>query len=241
MSNELLQVRTALATTTNTVGVVNSAAGGAEIQKLIDTAIVESVNRAVDFRPMVSRKPLNQLAYIWNMRTGLGNKVAFYSEGATGTPDPSPKTQLTAIAKSIRADYEVTGLQMAASASYYSALADEAKDAATALVMAEEMAFLCGSDAAAYGLAGAYDGLIQLMGSFGAFGDTDVIYGTARAAARPELDVAVVLAAPAALDDLDLEDLDAAITNSNKAGAKGAKRIFLVSEERADEISQLRS
>jgi hypothetical protein len=240
MSNDaLMEIRTALRTDTNTDGVVHSAAGGAEIQKLIDRAIVDSVNRMTDFRGVVRRRPHNQLAYIWNIRTGLGNKVAFYPEGDTGTPDPSPKLQLNAVAKSIRSDYEVTGLHASASASYYNAIADEAIDAASALVLAEEMCFISGADTNAYGMTGAYDGLLQLMGSFAAFGDTDVIYGLARAGARPALDVGVVLADPTSAVALELKHLDATITSSNKAGGKGRNRAFVVSEERHDEINQL--
>ena len=104
MINEpLLQVRAALLTSSNTVGVVASSQGGAEINKRIDSMMIDAVNRSVDLRPMVTRKPLDQLSYIWNLTTDFENsRVAFYSEGAAGTPQPSKRTQLFAVAKAIR-------------------------------------------------------------------------------------------------------------------------------------------
>jgi len=240
MDEPLLQVRAALQTSSNTVGVVASAHGGAEINKRIDSIMVDAVNRSVDLRPMVSRKPHDQLAYIWNVTTDFENsRVAFYSEGGTGTPQPSKRTQLAALAKSIRADYEVTNMHIAGSSSYYNALEDEARNTVAALVIAEEKVFICGSDTVAYGLSGAYDGLIQLMDSNAAYGSTNTVYGVARAAARDELDVQVVHAAPTTTAALTLAHLDSSITASDKRGAKGAKRIFFCSPERHDKINQL--
>lgn len=241
--NKLMEVRTSLTTTSNTGGGdTRTGVGGVEIQKLIDRLIVEDINRQTDFRQLVSRKPLNQAAYIWNIRKSLGSttKADFYSEGGTGTPYPSEKKQLVAAAKALRSDYEVTGLMVAASSSYYDAAADEARDAVSELILREEKSFICGTDASAYGDTGSYVGLLQLMGSYVTFSSTTTTYGTARASGETWLDVSLVAAAASgSTDALTLADLDSAITTSNKVGGKGDRRIFLVSEERGDEISQL--
>ena len=237
-----MEVRTALATTTNTTGVLGSGAGGAEINKMIDKIMVDFINREVEFSPMVSRIPMDQLAHVWNIKTNLGSteKAAFYGDGATGTPYPSNKTQLYAVAKSFRADYEVTGLMMAGSASYYNALEDESKDALSALKLLEEKSILCGTDTSAYGYANAFLGLLQLMGSNATFGDTDTIYGVARTGARDELDVSLVAAAGSGLTaDISLDALDASIRVSNTQGARAAKRLFLCSYAMHDAINAL--
>ena len=241
MINEpLLQVRAALLTSSNTVGVVASSQGGAEINKRIDSMMIDAVNRSVDLRPMVTRKPLDQLSYIWNLTTDFENsRVAFYSEGAAGTPQPSKRTQLFAVAKAIRSDYEVTNLHVAGSSSFYNAMEDEARNAVAALVIAEEKSYICGANTSAYGLTGAYDGLLDLMDSNAAYGSTSTVYGVARASARDELDVQVVHAAPTTTAALTLAHLDSAITSSDKRGVKGNKRMFFVSPERHDKINQL--
>ncbi len=236
----LMEVRTALATSTNTTGVLGSTAGGAEIQKVIDENIVDSFNRDTDFARMVKRKPLDQLAYIWDLRVDQGlSKAAFYTEGAAGTPDPAQTVQLNAIAKSLRSDYEVTGLM--AATSFLSALEDEAKEAITAINLAEEKAMICGTDTSAYGLANSYQGLLQLMGSYQTFGSTTTVHGIARASGKTYLDVQIVScgASLIATGAPALTDLKSGITKSNKAGGKGHKRIFLMSEERADQIDSL--
>lgn len=242
MYDPLISVRGALLTTSNTTGGDSrTGVGGNEIQKMIDRLIVDDVNSEVDFRPLVPRKVTDQKAYIWNVRTDLGStsKAAFYGSGAAGTPYPSSKTQLVAQTYALRADYEVTGIMLAASSSYYDALADEAQTAVREMGLAEEKSFLCGTDTSAYGLASGYDGLLQLMGSNATFSDTDTIYGTARASARDELDVSLVAAGATSQDALELKDLDEAIRKSNDKGAKTHKRIFLCSTARQFEISQL--
>lgn len=238
----MMEVRTALTSTTNTTGSDSrTGIGGAEILKQIDKVIVDYVNRSVDFSTLVDRKNMDQLAYIWNIRLDLGStdKAAFYSDGATGTPYPSTKIQYVATAKAMRSDYEVTGLMMAASASYYDALADEARDALSQLKIAENKAMLCGTDTASYGLANSYLGLLQLMGSNATFTDTDTVYGTARAAARNELDVSLVAAGATSQDALDLADLDNAIIQNERNGGKGDDRIFLCTPEREAELNRL--
>lgn len=241
LGNPLLAVRAALSTTSNTGGADSrSGVGGVEIQKMIDRIIVDDINRNVDLRPLVQRRAFDQLAYIWNIRVDLGStsKAAFYSDGGGGTPYPSTKQQYVAPAKALRADYAVTGLMIAGSKSYYDAIEDEARDAVSRMALVEEAAFICGTDTSAYGVASAYDGLLQLMGSNATFADTDTVYGTARASGRDELDVSLVAAGATSQDALDLADMDSAIRLSDDAGGKGNRRIFFVSTARGDEINQ---
>jgi len=239
--DSLAEVRTALTSTTNTTGGdARSGIGGVEIQKMIDRMIVDALNRGTDIRPRIRRRPMNQLAFIWNIRTNLGStgKAAFYSDGATGTPYPSTKVQYFAPAKAYRADYEVTGLMLAGSASYYDAIEDESRDSLDALKLLEEKSIICGSDTSAYGFANSFSGLLQLMGSNATFGDTDTIYGTARASARDELDVQLVGAGSTTTGPFDLSLLDSAITKSNKQDGGAGTKIFFMSLERLDEVSQ---
>jgi len=239
--DSLAEVRTALTSTTNTTGGdARSGIGGVEIQKMIDRMIVDALNRGTDLRQRLRRRPMNQLAFIWNIRTNLGStaKAAFYSDGATGTPYPSSKIQYFAPAKAYRADYEVTGLMLAGSASYYDAIEDEARDALDSLKLLEEKSIICGSDTSAYGFANSFNGLLQLMSSNATLGDTTSIYGTARAAARDELDVQLVGAASTTTGPFDLSLLDSAITKSNKQDGGSGLKVFFMSLERLDEISQ---
>ena len=242
LGDPLMSVRAALLTTTNTTGGdARSGVGGNEIQKMIDRFIIDDVNTAVDFIPRVARKPIpaGNLIFQWNLKYDLGStsKAAFYTEGASGTPFGSRQIQLFAPAKGLRSDYAVSGLMQ--SAAFYDILGDEATDALREMQLVEEKACLCGTDTSAYGVASAYDGLLQLMGSNATFTDTDTIYGTPRATARDELDVSLVAAGATTQDALDLKDLDSAIQKSNDAGGKGAKRIWLCSTAREFEINQL--
>jgi len=242
LGDPLLSVRAALNSTTNTTGGdARTAIGGVEIQKVIDRMIVDDVNRNVDLRPLISRKPMDQLSYLFNIRTDLGssNKSQFYSDGGTGTPQPTTKVQYFAVALALRSDYAVTGIMMAGSKSYYDAIADEARDALTQMSITEEKVFISGDNTSANGLANAYDGLLQLMGSNATFGDTDTIHGVARASARDELDVSLVAAGATSTDALDLKDLDECNRLSDDAGAKGNRRIYFMSTARMFEINQL--
>ncbi len=250
-----MEVRTALTSTTNDNLWGGTTAGGAEINKLIDKMIVDNVNRGVDLKPLVTRKPLDQLAYIWNIRKNLGstNKSVFYNEGATGTPYASEKVQLYATALGIRSDYEVSGLMMAASRSYYDALSDEAMDAISQLTLNEEKAMISGSDTNAYGLANAYNGLLQLMRWHTSNGgdpegtaankmeDTTTVFGVTRTNATSYLDVSYVLAGTIGTSTgvLELKHLDEAVDRSDKHGGKGHERVFFCSVERASEINRL--
>lgn len=243
LGDPLISVRAALTTTVNTTGGDGrSGIGGVEIQKVIDRLIVDDVNRNVDLTPLIPRKPMEQLSYIWNIRANLGSssKSVFYSDGAGGTPQESTKIQYFAPAKALRSDYAVTGLMIAGSKSYYDAIADEARDALSEMTLNEEKAFISGAITGAYGLSGAYDGLYKLMDSNATFGTTDTIYGIARTGARDELDVSLVAAAASgSTDALDLKDLDEAERLSDDSGAKGNKRIYFCSTARGKEIDQL--
>ena len=243
MDYNLMEIRTALSTSTNTVGVLGSSAGGAEIQKLVQTMPIEAYNKVTDLARLLPRQNIDQYAYIWNLvketaaSSGLSNSsFVFYSEGASGTPAVSTKFQALAVAKSWRTDYEVTGLMIAAGMG--DQLAEEARYASESHAVGEERAIICGTATGAYGFASSFPGLLQLMNSYADLGDTTTIYGTARQSTYTQLDVSVVLAGATTTDALDLADLDSAITKSNKRGAKSAKRIFFCSEERVDEISQ---
>lgn len=254
----LMEVRTALTTTTNTTGSLLSGYA-VEIQHKVDQLISDSINRGVDLKPLVTRKPMDQLSLHFNVRTDLGStsKFAVYSDGAASTPYPSTKKLLTATAISYRADYEVTNLMASASTSYYDALADEAGCAIDELKLGEEKMMICGSDTGAYGLASAYNGLLQLMRWYqtnggdtegtaaNKMGDTTAVYGwtrgTTSAAASAFTDVSYVIAGTvgSATGVLELKHLDKAITLSNKHGGKDHERVFFCSEERVDEINQL--
>ncbi len=256
LQDPLTEVRTSLNTTTNTTGTLPDATvGGAEIQKKVDQLIADIINRDVDLKPLVKRKPIGQLTYFWNLRTDLGStsKSAFYTDGGAGTPFPSSKVQLLAVSKALRSDYEVTGLMIAGSSSYYDALADEAGTAIDELKLNEEKAMISGTDTGAYGLASSYLGLLQLMRWHTSNGgdtegtaankmqDTTSVFSETRASGTIHLDVSYVIAgtASSATGVLELKHLDKAITQSNKKGGKSHERIFFGSEEREDEINQL--
>lgn len=256
MEDPLMEVRTSLNATTNTGGLdEGSSYGGVEIRRRIDQMITDSINRGVDLKPLVKRRPLDQYAYRWNIRTDLGSssKFTIHGDGGIGTPYPSTKTHLFAVALAYRTDYEVTGLMIAASASYYDSLADEAQTAIDELKLSEEKMMICGSVTGAYGISSAFLGLLELMRWHSTNGgdtegvsnnkmqDTTSIYGTTRTSGTTELDVSYVIAGTiaSATGVLELKHLDKAITQSNKKGGKDHERVFFCSEERTDEINQL--
>ncbi len=265
-SDAYLQIRAALDTTTEvTGGDARTGIGAVFIQKEIDRMIRDVLNKSTDFRQLVQRKTIRQLAYIWNLETSMGAtaKTAFYGDGGTGTPQPSQFLQLFAPAKALRSDYEVTGLTMAASSSYFNALEYEAKSAIQALAMTEEQAMLLGDDGTAstsrltlnaqVGVTDGYKGLKQLLdsavglepGDIGGFANTSSSYGTARSATTTAkgyaLNVKCVCTSDAALNDLSTTNLNQAITVSNIEGGKNSNRIFLCSERRMDAITDLLS
>lgn len=266
MSNDaFLNIRTALDSTTETTGGdQRTGVGAVFIQKEIDRMIVESYNNGVDFSPLVRRTSMRQLAKIWNLRTSRNNgtsKTKFYGDGAGGTPYPSEYIQLFAPAKSLRSDYEVTGLTMAASSSYFDALNTEARVALQAMAQVEEQAFICGDDTSAestgltetgtVGVTGSYKGLYQLMssavavadGSAGGLNDASTVYGSTRSSTVTDreykLNVNCVATAGDAQNPISVQNMDDAIVISNIKGGKSANRMFLCSERRYKRIKDL--
>jgi hypothetical protein len=264
-SDAFLQIRTALDTTTEVSGGdARSGVGAVFIQKEIDRMIRETKNKSVDFSPLVQRKTIRQLAYIWNLETGMGStaKGRFYTDGATGVPYPNQYLQLFAPAKALRSDYEVTGLTLAASASYFDALEREARTALQVLALLEEQAFILGDDASAetsgicyltntVGVSGSYKGLKQLLSSAvavaagyqGGFADASSVYGSTRSSTVTDREYALncktVVTNGSSTTPLTTDNLNAAITTVNIAVGKKTNRIFLVSERRMDEITNL--
>ena len=252
---DLIEVRTALTATTNNNVWSGTIGGGAEINKVLDKMIVDNINRGVDLRPLVDRKPLDQLSFHWLIRTDLGSssKTAFYGDGATGTPEPTTRVPLIATSLSIRSDYEVTGLMAAGSRSFFDAFADEAKDAIDDLKLGEEKTMICGTDTGAYGLGNGYNGLLQLMRWNSTNGgdtegtaakkmaDTTALYSVTRAAGTTYLDTSYVIAGTAgtATGVLELKHLDEAKDRSDKKGAKAHERVYFCSVERGSEINRL--
>ena len=261
----LMEVRTALTSGANTTGVLGTAAGGAEIQKKIEELPVEAYNKVTDLRPLLRSVNINQLAYIWNLVTesaagsGVSNtSFTFYAESTTtAVPYPSTKVQLVAVAKAYRADYDVSGLMMAAGMG--NQLTEEARYAAEALAIGEEKQIIQGCNNTAggvstngfLGLYGMIDsatfGGLMLNGnateSLNGMGDTSTIYGTARSTTQLALSAGAydptASTTGGARLALELSHLDSAITISNKRGAKRSRRIFLMSEERVDKVHQL--
>lgn len=263
-SDAFLQIRTALDSTTEvTGGDSRTGVGAVFIQKEIDRMVREVRNKTVDFSPHVPRKTIRQRAYIWNLETSLGAtaKTAVYSSGATGTPQPNRYLQLVAPVISYRSDYEVTGLTIATSASYWDALDREARSALQSHYLTEEQMFILGDDAssetagltlnAQIGVTSSFKGLKQLLssavavaaGSTGGFADASTVYGSTRSSTVSDreyaLNVQTVNTSATATNPLSVDNLNKAITRSNIAGAKTARRLFLVSEERMDAISDL--
>jgi len=265
MSNDAyLQIRTALdATTNNDGGDQRSGIGAVFVQKEIERMIVETKNLETDFAKHVPRKTMTQLAAIWNLKTSLGatSKTAVYTDGGTGTPYPNDYLQLFAAAISYRSDYEVTGLAQAASSSYFDAMQEEASDALRSHAFTEEQMMLLGDDASAeatgltlnslVGVTNGFKGLKQLLSSAAAVGDGDssgfadasTVYGSTRSSTITDkeymLNCKVVSTAQNATNPLSTDNLNKAITVGNINGAKRSKRIFLCSEHRMDEISDL--
>jgi hypothetical protein len=260
----LMDVRAALATGTNTTGVLGSGAGGAEIQKKIEELPVEAFNKVTDLRPLIRSVNINQLAFIWNLVTesssgsGVTNtSFDFYAQTATATPQPSSKVQLVAVAKAYRADYEVSNLMIAAGMG--NQLTEEASYAAEALAIGEEKQIIIGANTTAGGkTTNAFNGLYGTIDSatygglmlngvatnaLNGLGDTSTLYGTARSTTQTNLNAGAVdvtgNAGGGSRAALDLSHMDSAITISNKRGAKQARRVFLMSEERVDAVSQL--
>lgn len=260
-----LQIRAALDTTTETTGGdQRSGIGAVFIQKEIDRMIREVRNKTVDFVPHVQRKTMRQLAYIWNLETEINDgttKTIVYGDGGTGTPRPNKYLQLFAPAISYRSDYEVTGLTQAASSSYWDALDREARSALQSHALTEEQMFILGDDGSSetagltlngqIGVTSSWKGLKQALssavavadGTDGGFADASTIYGSTRSstvtAREFSLNVKTVNTSSSVSNPLSVQNLNSCITVSNIAGAKNAQRLWLVSEHRMDEISDL--
>ncbi len=221
--------------------------------------IADTINRGVDLKPLVTRKPVNQLSYFWNLRTALSSTVNVTiqgTEGQSGIPYSSTKIQLFGQCVSMRSDYEVSNIMIAGSSSYYNALADEAQAALDNLKLYEERCMISGSETTnGYGLSNCWNGLFQCMKwnvsnggvTHGAAAedmeDTTAMFGVTRASGTTYLDVsytwAGTIGSAGATGVLELAHLDKSITISNKKGAKDHQRIFFMSEERVDEANQL--
>src|SRR3990167_2204929 len=263
-SDAFLQIRAALDSTTETTGGdTRTGVGAVFIQKEIDRMIREVKNTTTDFSVHVPRKTMSQRAYIWNLKTSFGStsKTAVYTEGGTGTPQPSQFLQCVAAAISYRSDYEVTGMARAASANYWDALDSEARDALRSHYFTEEHMFILGDDASSetagltlnglIGVTSAFKGLKQLLisavavatGYSGGFADTTAVYGTTRSSTVTDrayaLNVRTVNTSATATNPLSVDNLEAAETVSNIEGAKMARRIFLTSEHRMRAVSAL--
>jgi len=265
MSNDaFLQVRTALDSTTETSGGdTRTGVGAVFIQKEIDRMIRETINKDTDFRQNVQRKTIFQKAYIWNMETSLGStsKTAVYSEGGTGTPYPNQYIQCVVPAISYRSDYEVTNFTLAVASSYFDAMDREARSALQSHALTEEQMMILGDDATAdtsgltlngqVGVTSSFKGLKQLLssavavssGDTGGFADASACYNHTRSSTITDreyvLNCKTVCTNASATTPLSVQNLNTAITIGNIAGAKRANRMFLCSERRMDNISDL--
>ncbi len=213
--------------------------GAVETQKVIDRMIIDAFSRDTEFRQIVTRERLQPgtISASWLLQGDAGlTKAVFYSDGGKHTPDPSLRRQAIVVAKSLRSDYEVSGLLVAGG--FFDVLAAEGRDAITQMNLTEEQAFINGDDATD-GVSGSYLGLHQLLLQNTAHGDTSSIYGLTRGT-HDELDVQAVDGGTSgtARGTLDLADLDAAITAGDKRKL-GGRRVFLMSFERMDEVQQL--
>lgn len=244
MSKESMikELRATLSATTNTGGVAPGY-NAVEINAVIDKFIVDASPKFSELRSMIPRESISQGSYIWNVRTSDNSSKLWaysFSEATlasgtnTNTPAQGAKKQLHAEPKSLRVDWEVEGLFLAASSSYYNAVADEIENAVKTFIDVEEKQIVGGNDSGAYGDANGFLGLKQIVNSYVTIGDTTTIYGIARASGKTYLDAQVVNAAGAALK---LSHLDAMITAQRKTQAMPG--MFVVSYERADEINQL--
>lgn len=248
-SEAFMQVRAALGaidngtlTDANITGMPNLSAGtwgSVETQKIMESMIVDAFSRDTEFRQLVSREPMRPgtISYSWILQGDAGTtKAVFYSDGASGTPDPSLRKQAIVVTKALRSDYEVSGLLIAGG--FFDTLAAEARDALSQMALTEESAFVNGSDVTD-GVSGSYLGLHQLILQDSAHGDTTSIYGLTRGTDE-EVDIQAVDAGTSGSSRgvLSLADMDGIITACDKRKL-GGRRIFLMSFERADELQQL--
>lgn len=244
MSKESMikELRATLSATTNTGGVAPGYSA-VEINAVIDKFIVDASPKFSELRSMIPRDTISQGSFIWNVRTTdntSGLWAYSYSEAVlssntnTNTPAQGAKKQLHAEPKSLRVDWEVEGLFLAASSSYYNAVADEIENAVKKFIDLEERQIVGGNDSGAYGDANGFLGLKQICNSYVTIGDTTTVFGIARASGKTYMDAQVVNAGAAALK---LSMLDSMLTAQRKVQATPG--MFVVSHERSDEINQL--
>ncbi len=248
-SEAFMQVRNALGaidngtiTDANITGLPDrssGAFGGVETQVIIDRMIIDAFSRDTEFNKIVTRERMQPgtITHSWNLQGDAGlTKSIFYNEGGKHIPNPSLRKNCIVVAKSLRSDYEVSGLLIAGG--FFDVLAAEGRDALTQMNLVEEQAFVNGTDASD-GVTGSYLGLHQLLLQNTAHGDTSAIYGLTRGT-DDELDVQAVDGGTSgtARGVLDLADMDAIITKCDKRKL-GGRRVFLMSFERMDEVQQL--
>lgn len=238
----ITELRATLSATTNTGGVAPGY-NAVEINAVIDKFIVDASPKFSELRSMIPREGISQGSHIWNVRTtdnGSGLWAYSFSENTlssntnTNTPQQGAKKQLYAQPKSLRVDWEVENFFLAASRSYYDAIADEIENATKKIIDLEERQIVSGTDSGAYGDANGFLGLKQLINSYVTIGDTTTVFGTARASGKTYLDAQVVNAGAAAFK---LSFLDSMLTAQKKRQAQPG--MFVVSYERGDEIDQL--
>jgi len=250
VSNAFMNVRNALGaidngtyTDANVGGAfssTNATYGAVETQKIIEQFVVDAFSRDTEFRQLVKRVPMvpGSISVSWLLQGDAGtSKAVFYSDGGTGTPDPSLRKQAITVAKAFRSDYEVSGLMVAGG--FFDTLAAEARDAITQMNLQEEAAFIHGALTTSGGVSGSYDGLQKLLLNNSAHGDTSTIYGLVRGT-DGELDVQATDGGTSGTSTgaLDLADMDAVLSAVEQRKLTG-NRIWLMSFERADELNQL--
>jgi len=227
----------------NTEGSMNTTtagdAGTVETQKIADSMIKDAFSRDTEFRQLVRRENMNpgSIVYSWILETALASNVNFYDEGDAKAPSGTKRSQLTVPYKSLRGDYEVSGLLIAGG--FFDVLGKEAANTISKMNLIEEQAFVNGTDTTS-GLTDGYLGLLEYMDSFALSADTTSIGGIARQSTYTWLDVGTVDCGTSgtATGVLDLADLNSAITTQEKARLD-AQPLFLCSFERADEIDAL--
>lgn len=238
--SELKELRSALNATTSTPG-VDPAFDSAAINAVITKGIADLSEKFSQLYNMVPRRSLNgQPSKIWNVRVSDNESTRWgysFSEGIVGsntnsnTPSQGQLVQLVAVARSVRADWEVENFYREASASYYDAVQDEIRNAIETVIDKIERQMVVGNVAAAGGDANGFLGLRQLVNS-NALGDTTNVYGIARASGKGYMDAQVVDA-----DDgnFTISYLDNALDSLEEVRA--APGFFLVSIKRATEIN----
>jgi hypothetical protein len=234
---KLAKMRASLTALTNSGG-VDPGFNSVEVDAKINKQIVDSTVTFNEIENMIPKESLEgQFTHIWRVRTtnndSTSNAYSTSESGSnTNTPGVGAKVQLTATARSSRTDWEVENFFLAGSSSSYNAVADEIADALNIHMDEREKEIINGADTGAYGKAGNFQGMKQLVDSYVGTGDTTTVFGIARASGKTYLDAQYVDASAGAFT---LSLLDKAITAQKKV--KGKAGFFLMSHERRDEIN----